>query len=88
MKGTTMRSRGLARSIQREDAICRLALDELKRKSRAFERRFHMSSSVFYQKFEQGALDDREAFFEWKAIIDGIHNWEQTRKDLLTLLRD
>jgi len=75
----------LAEPIAREEAVCHLAVDELKHRCRTFERRYHISSSRFSKAFEKGTLGDEEAFFEWKALLEGIASWSRIKRSLKKL---
>ena len=77
----------LAEPIAREEAICHLAVDELKQRCRAFERRYHMSSGKFAKSFDKGLLGDDEPFFEWNALLEGIQSWARIKRSLKKLHR-
>ena len=51
-----------------------------------FEEKYKLSSSGFYKFFEEGKMGDEQDFFEWKALIEGINEWQQTRKELKELV--
>lgn len=78
---------GLSEPLAREKAVCHLAVDELKDRCRVFERRYHMSSSRFARAFDKGQLGDAEAFFEWKALLEGIDSWSRIKRSLKKLHR-
>ena len=70
-----------------EEAVCLLAVDELRRRCRTFERRYRMSSRKFAKAFEKGRLGDEEVFFEWNALLEGIDSWSRIKKSLKKLHR-
>lgn len=71
--------------IQREDHICELAIRQLEEKCIAFEKRYNLSSDNFFNLWQQGKMGDGSDFFEWKALIDGMEEWRQTKEDLKKL---
>ncbi|MEE4359738.1 MAG: hypothetical protein V2I97_24925 [Desulfococcaceae bacterium] len=68
--------------IGRENRICELAIERLKDKCAVFEKRYNLSSDDFYNLWQHGKMEDETDFFEWKALMDGIHEWEQTKEEL------
>lgn len=76
---------GLIRSIERERKVCDIALDQLMSKCRTFEEKHHLSSQVFFKAFLSGELGDDQDFFEWKALMDAIEVWKDTKAELLKL---
>ncbi len=77
----------LVSTIEREEKICDLAQQELKNRCRIFENRYNLSSDEFYKLFQEGKMGDEEDFFEWKALIEGIKEWAQTKKNLKGLIK-
>lgn len=71
--------------IGRENQICELAIGQLTEKCAVFEKKYHLSSDRFYDLWQQGKMADEVDFFEWKALIDGIREWEQTQEELKKL---
>ncbi len=66
--------------IRRENRICEAAIQHLKKKCDVFEKKYHLSSDNFYTLFQEGKMGDEQDFFEWKALIEGISEWEQSRQ--------
>ena len=77
----------LANSIEREEKICDLAIQELEERCRVFEEKYKLSSDDFYNLFQAGKMGDEQDFFEWKALIEGIKEWQQTREGLKELVK-
>ncbi len=77
----------LVSSIEREEKICDLADSELKNKCSFFEEKYNLSSDDFYNLFKEGKMGDEEDFFEWKALIEGIKEWRQTKERLKELIK-
>jgi hypothetical protein len=71
--------------IGREDNICELAIRRLKEKCVAFEKKYHLSSDDFFNLWLQGKVGDEVDYFEWKALIEGMEEWRQTKEDLKKL---
>jgi hypothetical protein len=44
-----------------------------------------MSSEEFYSAFTKTSLGDELDYFKWKALIDGIKEWESTQVALKEL---
>lgn len=63
--------------IERENKICELATEQLIDKCRLFEDKYKLSSDVFYNRFQDGKMGDNQDFFEWKALIEGIQEWQR-----------
>lgn len=73
-------------SIEREEKICDLAAQELKNRCMVFEGKYNLSSEEFYNLFQEGKMGDEEDFFEWKALIEGIKEWQRTKEGLRELI--
>ncbi len=77
----------LADSIEREEKICDLAVQELKSRCKVFEEKYKLSSDDFYRLFQEGKMNDEQDFFEWKALIEGIKEWQQAKEGLRELAK-
>jgi len=77
---------GLLKSLERESEICQIAIVDLSERVREFEKRYGMSSEDFYQQFATGELGDDLDYFEWKALIEGLQEWEKTDQELKELI--
>ena len=71
--------------IGRENRICELAIRRLRDKCAVFEKKYNLSSDDFYDFWQQGKMEDETELFEWKALIEGIDEWKQTREELKKL---
>ncbi len=71
--------------IRRENRICELAVRQLQDKCSIFEKKYNLSSDDFCRLWHKGKMEDETDFFEWKALIDGIHEWEKTKDELMRL---
>ena len=58
----------------------RRRLEQYAHDLRAFEARYGMDSTMFYQRFEAGELGDAMDFFEWAGLYE-------LRQDLLEKIR-
>jgi hypothetical protein len=72
----------------RENRICDIAISYLKDKSGIFEKKYKLSSGDFYRLFNEGKAGDDEDMFEWKALIEGINEWQQTKEHLNIFIND
>jgi hypothetical protein len=86
-KEVEMATKGnIVSSIEREEKICDLAVQELKNRCKVFEGKYNLSSEEFYNLFQEGKMGDEEDFFEWKALIEGIKEWQRTKEGLRELI--
>ncbi|MBE9196618.1 MULTISPECIES: hypothetical protein [Synechocystis] len=61
------------KELQRGILNLKLDLDE-------FERKYQMSSELFYEQFSQGILDDETDFMIWSGLVELLrHNQSQLR---------
>jgi len=74
-------------SIEREEEVCGFAIQESKKRCKILEERYKLPSEEFYKQFQEGKFGDDEDFFEWKALIDGIHEWQKTKEGLINLMK-
>jgi hypothetical protein len=77
--------RHLITLIQRENKICDLAIQELTSRCKFFEEKYKLSSDDFYGLFQEGKMGDEQDLFEWKVLIDGVREWQQTKEGLKEL---
>ena len=63
-------SQTLDKLIALEQERARRELAELQSRLQAFESQYNMSSEDFYQRYEQGQLDDSADFMEWSSFYD------------------
>ena len=75
-------NQSISEAVYREKKLGKYLLKNLFEKMRIFEHRYKMKSSMFIKKFEKGALDDREDFFEWFSLYKGMKYWENKLKEL------
>ncbi|MEE4358593.1 MAG: hypothetical protein V2I97_19150 [Desulfococcaceae bacterium] len=55
-------------ALEKENVTCELA--KLNARLENFETRYNMPSDVFYQRYENGELDDCAEFMEWSSFYD------------------
>lgn len=60
----------LRSTFEKETALLSMQLNRLKKELKTFERKYRMTSSEFYNKFEKGDLGDKQDFFVWVSDID------------------
>jgi hypothetical protein len=77
--------RQLISLIERENKICHLAIHHLTEKCKVFEEKYKLPSWEFYELFQEGKMGDEQDFFEWKALIEGMKEWEQTKEGVKEL---
>ncbi len=71
--------------IGRESKICELAIRQLEDKLRVFEEKYSLPSDEFYKRFQEGDIGDDQDFFEWKVLLEGIQEWQETKEELMRL---
>lgn len=74
--------------IDRENRICGLAIEQLKKRCEFYEEKYKLSSADFYRRFQEGDIGDEQDYFEWKALIEGISSWVQAKEGLKELTSD
>ncbi len=52
-----------------ETETCGSQLSQLRNHLSDFEKRYDMSSEMFYKRFQQGKTDDRIDFVEWASLV-------------------
>ncbi len=60
----------LKSTFEKETALLSMQLNRLKKELKTFERKYSMTSSEFYNKFEKGDVGDKQDFFIWVSDID------------------
>jgi len=63
-------------SIQREVILLESKKNLVETEIKEFEEKYHLKSSEFMQKFENGDLGDSQNFFEWWGLITGLKKLE------------
>jgi len=66
-----------------EAELCREQLQQVREDLAKFEQTYAMSSSAFYQRYQNGQTDDRMDYVEWASLIQMANNLEE-RLHLLT----
>lgn len=69
-------------SLEREKAICELAIHNLQAKCHDFENKYEMPTDEFLTKFDNGVAGDEEDFFEWYALAQGLIDWQEQQSSL------
>jgi len=80
-----MAKRQLLHIIGRESKICELAIHQLENRLRMFEKKYKLNSGEFYERFQKGSIGDEQDFFEWKALFEGVLEWQETKEEVMRL---
>jgi len=72
----------------RESRICDMAISHLADQTGIFEEKYKMSSNDFYRLFQEGKAGDEEDMFEWKALVESVNEWKQTKEQLNFFMND
>ncbi len=67
-------------SIHREIILLESKINLVKNEIKQFEEKYHISSSEFLKKFENGELGDSQDYFEWWGLIKGLKTLEERLK--------
>jgi len=63
-------------SIQKEVILIESKKNLVETEIREFEEKYHLKSSEFLEKFENGDLGDSQNFFEWWGLLTGLKKLE------------
>ncbi len=67
-------------SIHREKILLESKINLVKSEIKQFEEKYHISSSEFLKKFENGYLGDSQDYFEWWGLIKGLKTLKERLK--------
>ncbi|MCK4796466.1 MAG: hypothetical protein KAT05_03750 [Spirochaetes bacterium] len=64
-------------SVHREIILLESKINLIKNELKQFEEKYHLTSSDFQKKFDEGNLDDSQDYFEWWGLIKGLKTLEE-----------
>lgn len=67
-------------SIHREIILLESKINLVKSEIKQFEEKYHLKSSEFEKKFDDGELGDSQDYFEWWGLIKGLKTLEESLK--------
>ncbi len=67
-------------SIHREIILLESKINLVKSEIKQFEEKYHLKSSEFEKKFDNGELGDSQDYFEWWGLIKGLKTLEERLK--------
>ena len=67
-------------SIHREIILLESKINLVKSEIKQFEEKYHIFSSEFLKKFENGNLGDSQDYFEWWGLVRGLKTLEERLK--------
>ncbi len=67
-------------SIHREIILLESKINLVKNEIKQLEEKYHIASSEFLKKFENGDLGDSQDYFEWWGLIKGLKTLEERLK--------
>ena len=73
----------LEKLLRHEAEECQAQLSQLQADIAEFEQKYHLSSTEFYQQFQDGQTSDDMDYVEWASLIQMADNLEK-RLRLLT----
>lgn len=74
-------------SLEREFNICANTISFYKRRIKALEKKYSMTTSSFLKKFEKGEMGDEQDFFDWYAFHKLLSSWTSTKNALQPLVK-
>ncbi len=83
-QASELMSRTLGKLLQYEADACQKELRQLREDLMSYEDMYGITSSQFYEKFQQGQTDDRMDYVEWASLFQ-MSKRLQTRFDLLQI---
>jgi len=82
-QASELMERTLDKLLIYEADVCRGQLSQLQQDLAEFERRYGLSSTEFYRRFQAGQTDDRMDYVEWASLVQMRDN-ARRRLQLLT----
>ena len=64
-------------SVDREIILLESKINLVNNELKQFEEKYHLPSSDFQKKFEEGNLGDSHDYFEWWGLISGLKTLEE-----------
>lgn len=72
----------MADILTKELSYADFASSFLEKEMKVFEKKFHMSSRNFLDKFEKGELGDERVWFAWYGLALSAKDWNDTKKEI------
>jgi len=69
-------------SFKRELEVAKFKIDRYTKACKNFEKKYKMTSTEFFSKFERGELNEEDDFFDWYSAYRGIDIWNKKYKIL------
>ena len=70
-------------SIQKEVVLLESKKHLVETEIQEFEEKYHLKSTEFLVKFENGDFDDSQNFFEWWGLLTGLKKMEMNIRSML-----
>jgi hypothetical protein len=74
------------RALEREKAICELAVSRLRERCRELEEKYGCTTREFQQRFNAGEMGDEQDLFVWHSLVEAQKDWQETCDHLEELL--
>ena len=75
-------------STMREMDVCAGAILKLERVIRDMERKYHLKTPEFMERFSKGGMEDNSDFVTWHASYVRLKHWEGRLKEFKDILRN
>jgi len=67
-------------SVHREIILLESKINLVRSEIKQFEEKYHLTSSDFGKRFDNGELGDSQDYFEWWGLIRGLKTLEERLK--------
>jgi hypothetical protein len=78
----------LAISTMREMDVCVRAIRKLETVIADMERKYHLKTPEFMERFNKGGMEDNTDFINWHASYESLKRWEGRLKDFNDILKN
>ena len=75
-------------STMREMDICVHTIRKLERVIGDMERKYHLKTPEFMERFSKGGMVDNKDFMEWHASYDRLKHWEGRLREFEDILQN
>lgn len=75
-------------STMREINVCASVIQKLERVVADMERKYHLKTSEFMERFTKGGMEDNKDFMTWHASYERLKYWEGRLKEFKDILQN
>ena len=74
-------------STMREIEVCRQSIRKLKKNLGRMEKKYHLGTAEFVERFNEGTLEHSEDYVAWHTSCEGLKRWEERLKEFYEILK-